>query len=194
VLAGAKGKAEAYQGYDFVFTRLHARYGTSITDDLVFKAADAIAGGREMMGAGGKLEVSAHADSYNNFQGRYAIRHEWTGKIECDKPERGRWGGPPTGDIAYEGVKPALDLAFAPRGKAKLAELVRKDIPEIDVKAAGAAPSTDSSGHSTKPANPTTAEDYKPSKKGGCGCATTGGPAGWLLALAVLGLVIRRKR
>src|SRR5262249_18555277 len=34
-------------GYDLVLTRLHARYGKDIKDDLHFKAADAIVGGRE---------------------------------------------------------------------------------------------------------------------------------------------------
>jgi MYXO-CTERM domain-containing protein len=188
VLGGEKGKPAPYQGYDFVLTRLHARYGTSITDDLVFKAADAIVGGREFVVdyKTGKLEEGARKDSVNNFQGRYAIRHEWTGAIKCDKPQRGIWGGPPTGDIAYEPPKAALDLAFAPRGNVKLGELVRKDIPEIDVKAAGA-------GAAPSPATPT-GDTYKPKKKGGCGCATSGGAAGWLLALVVFGLVIRRKR
>ena len=30
----------------------------------------------------------------NNFQGRYAIRHPWVGPIDCENPQRGRWGGP----------------------------------------------------------------------------------------------------
>jgi hypothetical protein len=29
----------------------------------------------------------------NNFQGRYIIRHPWTGEIACENP-RGQWGGP----------------------------------------------------------------------------------------------------
>ena len=38
VLDGPAGKATAYNGYDFVLTRLHARYGKTITEDLVFMA------------------------------------------------------------------------------------------------------------------------------------------------------------
>jgi MYXO-CTERM domain-containing protein len=195
VLGGAKGKVEPYQGYDFVFTRLHARYGTSITDDLVFKAADPIVGGREIRGADGALEHGAKADAMNNFQGRYAIRHDWTGPIKCDKPIRGRWGGPPDGQTD-EGPIPGLDLAFAPRGQAKLAELVRADVPELDVKAAGAGNATTT----TVPAEPPAqgAEDTaKPKKKSGCGCAT--GDAGStapmaLIALGILGSISRRRR
>src|SRR5262249_45142741 len=36
-------------GYDFVLTRLHARYGKDIKDDLQFVAADPIVGGREFV-------------------------------------------------------------------------------------------------------------------------------------------------
>jgi MYXO-CTERM domain-containing protein len=193
VLAGGKGKVAPYEGYDMVLTRLHARYGTSITDDLVFKAADAIVGGREFVidEKTGKLEEGSHKDSMNNFQGRYAIRHEWTGEVKCDNPVRHRWGGPP-GNVAYEPPKPALDLAFAPRGKVKLADLVRKDIPEIEIKASGAAPTAAPTATGDKaPADSTT---YKPSKKGGCGCSTGNGSATAVLALAVIGLLIRRKR
>jgi MYXO-CTERM domain-containing protein len=196
VLAGEKGKVSPYQGYDFVHTRMHARYGKDITDDLVFKAADPIAGGREFLVADGRLEEGAKKDASNNFQGRYAIRHEWTGPIKCDKPMRNRWGGPPSG-IAHEGVKPALDLAFAPRGQAKLAEMVRKDIPEIDVKAAGGAaqpapPTTATTPGSDPPPPVATGDQAK--KKTGCGCASgPGEPALVLVGLGVF-LAISRKR
>ncbi|MBA3454453.1 MAG: hypothetical protein H0T42_15285 [Deltaproteobacteria bacterium] len=43
-------------GMDFVLTRLHARYGKDITNDLEFKAAPPIVGGREFLTDGKKLE------------------------------------------------------------------------------------------------------------------------------------------
>jgi MYXO-CTERM domain-containing protein len=115
---------------DFVLTRLHARYGKdALGDDLVFKAAGAIVGGREVRDASGKLESGARPDSYNNFQGRYAIRHPWKGAIDCMSPKRGIWAGPPAGEAG--GLKVAQDLAFAPRGTLKLASVVQHDVPEI---------------------------------------------------------------
>ena len=82
----------------FVLTRLHARYDkTSLGEDLVFKAAPAIVGGREFLTDGNALEQGSSPDSMNNFQARYAIRHPWTGPIECSDPQRGVWGGPPLG-------------------------------------------------------------------------------------------------
>jgi hypothetical protein len=124
----------------FVLTRLHARYTKdSLGEDLVFKAAEPIAGGREFMGQNGKLEEGAVKGSgTNNFQGRYAMRHPWTGPIACENPRRGIWGGPPAGITGDARPKPALNLAFAPRGKLELASFVQKDVPEIGLK--GAAP------------------------------------------------------
>jgi len=43
-------------GSDLVLTRLHARYGKDITNDLVFKKADPIVGGREEGDDGGRFE------------------------------------------------------------------------------------------------------------------------------------------
>ena len=97
----------------FVLTRLHARYGAeSLGEDLVFRAAQPIVGGREG-GGPGRNEVGATLSSTNNFQARYIIRHPWEGPITCKNPQRGIWGGPPNG-----GEPPAIaarDLAFVPR-------------------------------------------------------------------------------
>jgi MYXO-CTERM domain-containing protein len=201
VLAGEPGKVAPYEGWDLVLTRLHARYGKTVTEDLVFKKAEAIVGGREHLQANGKLEERSQPSGQNNFQARYAIRHEWTGAITCKDPKRGRWGGPPNG-VAGGGVKPALDLAFAPRGKAQLPTLVRQDIPEIEVKAAGAAApvTSDSTGDKTGSATGTSVPEpgkQEPKKKTGCGCSTPSGEggAGALGFAAVVGLlIVRRKR
>jgi hypothetical protein len=133
----------------FTITRLHARYTKeSLGEDLVFKAAPGITGGREMRVADGNLEHGATPSSFNNFQGRYAIRHEWKGPIACANPRRGIWGGPPGmspwGTGAPPGpsqTKAARDTAFAPRGKLQLASFVRGDLSDLDVKGAAPAPS-----------------------------------------------------
>jgi MYXO-CTERM domain-containing protein len=126
----------------FTITRLHARYTKeSLGDDLVFRAAAPIVGGREFMSDDGKtLEHGSRPGSMNNFQGRYAIRHPWTGPITCEKPMRGRWGGPPESQSTGQGMRPmpAKDLAFAPRGGTPLASFLRSNVSELDIKAAGA--------------------------------------------------------
>ncbi len=133
VLAGDKGKAMPYERMDFVLTRLHARYGKTITDDLIFAAASPIVGGREHRGADGKLEERSSPSSVNNFQARYAIRHYWTGPITCRSPRRGIWGGPPGGGRPRP--TPGVGLAFAQRGKS-LPSLLVSNIPELGVRAA----------------------------------------------------------
>ena len=102
---------------DFVLTRLHARYGAeALGEDLVFQAAPAIQGGRETIGADGKIEQGAMVThGVNNFQARYVIRHPWTGPIECENPRRGVWGGPPPGVAGDNRPQVARDLAFVPR-------------------------------------------------------------------------------
>jgi hypothetical protein len=150
-----------------VLTRLHARYdSTTLTDDLVFKTAEPIVGGREFLTmatppgtdpkkAKVELEKSAKPSSYNQFQARYAIRHPWKGAIACANPRRGVWGGPPYEEItkgAKTGPVPATDLAAAPRGGVQLAKYVVSPVAELAMKIdgppAGSAPDgTFPSGH-----------------------------------------------
>ncbi len=117
------------QGY-YVLTRLHARYGKGdMKDDLRFKEAKAITGGRETWSKQG-LEYGAQPSAENYFQARYAIRHWWTGS--CQNPQRGVWGGPPDG--RYQQPIAASKVAFAPRGKMDLGSVIKRDLWEINYK------------------------------------------------------------
>jgi MYXO-CTERM domain-containing protein len=176
-------------GNDFVLTRLHARYGKDLRDDLSFKEAAPIVGGREHVidPQTQQLEQGAQAASMNNFQGRYAIRYPWTGPIDCPNPRRGVWGGPPNG--GRPPTKPALDLAFAPRGEVQLASaVVPTDLPEIGLKAGVleviAKPPAPAPTPETLPG--------APHGERGCGCQTNDPRGFWLLAL-VLGPALRRR-
>jgi hypothetical protein len=185
----------------FVITRLHARYSKDgVSEDLVFKTAPAIAGGRESRGPDGRLEERSVESPINNFQARYAIRHEWTGPIECANPVRGVWGGPPRGELAVS-PRAATDLAFVARGGTQLAAMVRQDVPEIGLTARPgptktAAPSPEAGAAAIDPAVPT----YQPKKrKQGCAVlAGTGGPSGPSTATIAmvlgLALLLRRRR
>jgi hypothetical protein len=124
-------------GGNFVLTRLHARYTKdSLGEDMVFREAASIAGGREFMGQGGKLEEGAVPYPMNNFQGRYAMRHPWTGPITCANPVRNRWGGPPSHvEASMRGTQPkaATNLAFVKRGGVELASFLQRDVPELGI-------------------------------------------------------------
>jgi MYXO-CTERM domain-containing protein len=202
----------------FVLTRLHARYGAdSLGEDLVFRKAEPIVGGREFMQSvpqsntqgtdERRLETGSQRGNVNNFQGRYAIRHPWKGPITCENPRRGIWGGPPAG-TAHGQTTVARDLAFAPREGAKLASFVRHDVPEIRLQGApitmarvthaGAAPQSDA-----KPTTPASAQDpaTTPAASTGCGACTVGENgtvrgSGVFLGVGVVmaGLLRRRRR
>jgi MYXO-CTERM domain-containing protein len=99
-------------GSDWVLTRLHTRYGRDdVGEDLVFRAAPPVTGGREVYTAARALEETARSADINNFQTRVAIRHPWTGPVACANPRRGQWGGPPDG--AEPPTRSAQHLAFA---------------------------------------------------------------------------------
>ncbi len=131
----------------FVLTRLHARYTRdALGEDLVLREAPVLEGGRERRGPAGALETTvtvvggAPHEGSNAFQGRYAIRHPWTGRITCEAPVRNVWGGPSNG-LDNGGAKPALGLAYAARENVQLASFLRSDVSSLGIVAAGAQPS-----------------------------------------------------
>jgi hypothetical protein len=171
-----------------VLTRLHVRYTKeTLGEDLVFKAAPPIVGGRETM-TNGALEKGAQPSSANNFQARYAVRHAWTGPIDCKDPRRGVWGGRP-GANRYDRPPPstATKLGLVKRASTDLASYVKQDIPEIGFKRG--------SSSSSSPSDPNA-----PSTKKGCtGCAMTERTdAAASVSLSLFGVAVlavrRRKR
>jgi MYXO-CTERM domain-containing protein len=184
----------------FVLTRLHARYSKeALGEDLVFRPADPIVGGREFVQSEGKLEEGSRPSDVNNFQARYAIRHPWEGPITCDNPRRGVWGGPPAGVGASSQVRPALDLAFAPRGNLTLPEMLRQNVPELALNAPVTTQALLQGASAVGATGAAAAAGAATEESGGCGsCSSTGMPAPITAAFALLALVgllqIRRPR
>ncbi len=136
-----------------VLTRLHTRYDAStLSEDLVFRAADPVAGGREfVVDQTGAIEKGAVKWAANNFQARYAIRHAWTAPITCANPKRGVWGGPHPGIDGPSGPVAATNLAAAPRGELKLASYVVSKVEELDLAKGAPAPAVVPSGNASEP-------------------------------------------
>jgi hypothetical protein len=167
--------------FGFTLTRLHTRYAKdALGQDLIFREAPPIVGGREEYGAV-EQDHGAKPGGTNNFQARYAVRHPWTGPIACSKPRRGVWGGPPAGTPGDMRPKAAQKIAFVQRGGVQLASLIRQSIPELGLTAPPGA--TPSGG---------------PSARGACGCevreATSAALPCTMAALAALVLGARRRR
>jgi hypothetical protein len=168
----------------FVMTRLHARYGKKdMKDDLRFREAKPVTGGREQWTKQG-IEYGAVPSEENYFQARYAIRHWWTGKIACKNPQRGVWGGPPDGRDTS--VIAASKVAFAPRGKVSVPDVIGRDLWEIGLKKTRPAPPAPKGPMLEKP-DPT----HPKTPKGSLGFG-----AGFLGVLMLLGAgsLLRRKR
>jgi hypothetical protein len=129
----------SWQPYGFVLTRLHYRYDKDgLDEDLVFRAAGPIVGGRGMPDQKGELgERRAQASSVNNFQGRYVILHRWEGKLACENPQRGTWGGPPGGPTPrpFAAGNTALQGTTTKTLTGQLPALIQTDIPELDLEA-----------------------------------------------------------
>ena len=112
---------------------MHARYGKDITNDLHFKTAPPVVGGREFMQENGKLEEGAKESSFNNFQGRYIIRHYWDKPVACKEPHYDQWGGAPGDPNARPKPTAAKGLATAPRGKVALRAEVQSPVPLLGI-------------------------------------------------------------
>nr|HEX4317697.1 DUF2330 domain-containing protein [Kofleriaceae bacterium] len=166
---------------NLTLTRLHARYGKGgAPDDLVFRQAAGITGGREDSVAG---NAASPADS-NDFQGRYIIRHRWTKPLTCSDPTFGVWGGP-WDDVAQQQVaagqspgqpQAAKQIAFAPRGGISLDSVVAQEVPAVGIH--GVPLPGGASG-----------------RVQGCSCEAGGGGGGaGALALGGLAMIVARRR
>ncbi|MEM6994128.1 MAG: DUF2330 domain-containing protein, partial [Myxococcota bacterium] len=185
---------------DFVLTRLHARYDSSnLGEDLIFRAADGIAGGRETVGADGQLEQGATPSSMNNFQARYAIRHRWEGLVECAEPRYGIWGGPPAElQRAVDPNSPAIarDLAFVDRS-AKLESFLTDRVVELDDGSAPKLPHGSAQAPDPDPIKPLRGGRSRGESNRGAGCAGCQGdsqPPIAALGVSFFLLAARRRR
>jgi len=189
---GLIGVLSAYAA-PLVITRLHVRYDkTTLGDDIVFRAVDPIAGGREVFAADAtRPEEGTKASPNNEFQARYTIRHSWAGPVACGTPVRGVWLTQPPAGTTASGPKTATSLASAPRGNIKLSSYVYAGLDDLK--------SWDEAGGYTKkvgaPPKKEDAPEAKP-KARACGCEV-GVHEESTAALATLGFValaIARRR
>ncbi len=197
----------------WTLTRLHARYTEKdLTEDLVFRKADAIVGGRgtpvglDVIEKGAMDEQSAQPSSQNNFQGRYIMLHEWEGEITCEFPQRGIWGGPPSSKSSSS-PGTAQNTAFVKREAALLDKsLITKELPKVAIGAKEEPPAKTESQPAAPPkdaaapdmatsANMTRTPAAQPKTTGGCAQSSGGTPAPLSLAgIALLGTLWLRRR
>lgn len=124
-------RAEVALPEPLVLTRLHLRLDrSSLHSDLSLRAAEPIRGGVEPR-PGDELESGARPAKKNRFQARYAIRHAYAGRVECDAPERGVWSdSPPGAGRPTPAPEIATDLAYVEPTTLPLARFTASPHPE----------------------------------------------------------------
>jgi hypothetical protein len=163
----------------YVVTRLHVRYGKdALGEDLVFKEAPPIEGGREDFGRQQQSQDAKPSTFGNQFQARYVIRHPWTGRVECRDPQWGTWGGPPDGRAAKTDA--AQNTAFASRNMQFTSFVV------------GAVESLGTNGTARMP--PRAKPALVPTPRGAWGSVTVGALVGLAVVCWLAGRSIRRSK
>jgi hypothetical protein len=169
-----------------ILTRLHARYSAdSAGEDLVFREAPPLGGGRGVPDPSGMLPRDDTSAGVSQFQARYVMLNPWTDPIACASPRRGIWGGPPAGREAPPPL-PATDLAHAKRGGLDLSAMI------ADVVAAAPPPATGAATPppATPPAPVPIERPRRPRRDNGCGT----GEATWRAAVILGALLLLRRR
>ena len=177
----------------WTLTRLHTRTTKGgLSEDLVFKKAPALYGGREWPRQGPIEKGSSTSSDRRNptwgtgsqFQGRYMMRNRWEGAVECDDPTYGVWQGPPAGEPF-----PQVGSAVSPNSGGttskgasdqSLSELLREDVESIGLES------------SNKP-EPRGANQASASASS-CGTTQGGAIPGALLGLAGIAGALRLRR
>ncbi len=135
--------------WNATLSRIHLRYEKdTVGEDLVFREAPGIVGGQPAWNDRGLVDPTemeqgvTQEGEWNQFRAHYLIKHYWTGKVDCENPNYGRWGGNP--DAENPGL-PETVSALSPNttgeevfkleklGKSQtpIAQVIEEDVPEI---------------------------------------------------------------
>lgn len=182
--------------HKYVVSRMHYRYDQKSlpTDPKIGPASGPIEGGvATPKGPKGEANTDVKAASANKFQVRYNNFHPWVPVIQCQNPERYRWGKAPRD---YRGLRKtwiAEDLTRKSRTQVKPAETVRTPIPSLGL---GLRPAPSASAAADAGAD--AGADAAAKASGKCGCSVPGAPAqsgllSALVALSALALARRRR-
>ena len=182
--------------HKYVVSRLHYRYDAkNLPKDPQLGAAVAASGGTaQPKGKDGEASTEIKTGDANKLQTRYNNFHPWVPVIQCQTPDRYRWG---KAGRDYRGLRKTWitdDLTRKSHTQIKPDVVVKTPIPDLGL---GMAPApTKATGGAGGPATPDAA-----AAKSGCGCrvganAPSGSSTPLALALAgALGLgLVRRRR
>jgi hypothetical protein len=171
---------------NYVITRLHHRYdASSLKQDVQVRAAEHVQGGLGTpSGPNGELPTSVEPAAQSRLQVRYSTVHPSKKVVQCENPQRWRWGQAPP---SYRGLRKtwtARDTAYKKRDRFALPEVIKSSVPALGISAAVAGA-------------PAAAAAPAPEEKSGCRLAPGRTPSGGGVGASLLGLALllwRRQR
>jgi hypothetical protein len=179
----------------YVITRLHHRYDAqTLTADIELKSAGPVKGGVGVpVGPSAEAPEAVEPARENRLQIRYNFGYPSKKVVQCEAPQRWRWGIPPA---SYRGLRKtftARDPAYKKRDRFPLESVIKSSVPVLGI---AAAPPPAEEAAPVKPA-----PEQKPAAKES-GCALTSGQlaarqasAGGTGLIGLLaGVLIRRRR
>jgi MYXO-CTERM domain-containing protein len=185
--------------HKYVLSRMHYRYDDKSlpSDPKIGPASGAVEGGvAQPKGQKGDAASDVKAADQNKYQVRYNNFHPWVPVIQCQNPERYRWGKSPPD---YRGLRKtwiAEDLTRKSRTQIKAASMIQSPIPSLGITGIAPAPAASAA---IADAGADAGADGAAKSSGKCGCSVPGAPSehgllamlGGLFGLAVAG---RRRR
>lgn len=177
----------------YLLSRLHYRYdAASLPEDPVIGPAN---GGVEAgvdLPKGPKREISTEVKttSATRFQTRYNHFHPWKPVIQCENPDRGKWGKSPPDYRGLRKIWIADDLSRKSRTQIKPASVILTPLPSLGLTPAASGGELADAG--------VDAGTEAATSGGKCGCVVPGGSNSTAAGAAALGLIAalawRRRR
>jgi hypothetical protein len=180
--------------HKYVVSRLHYRYDAQslVNDPKIGPASGPIEGGvAQPKGQKADASTEVKPAQQNKFQVRYNNFHPWVPVIQCQNPERYRWGKAPRD---YRGLRKtwiAEDLTRKSRTQIKPAAMVKTPIPGLGL--TGVAPAASASAADAGP----DAGGGSAAPSGKCAFGVPGADtkrAFRFVSIALLALVLLRRR
>jgi hypothetical protein len=176
--------------HKYVVSRMHYRYdaATLPNDPKIGSAGGHVQGGIWIpKGQKGEVPTEVKEASEDKLQTRYNNFHPWVPKIQCENPDRYRWGKAPRDYRGLRKIWVAEDLSRKNRKQIKPAAVVQTAIPDLGLGTASAATQT-----GIADAGVDGGADAAAGKDGKCGCRVPGGErtSSGLLLLAGLSAVL----
>jgi len=119
----------------YVITRLHHRYDAQgLPADIELRAAGAVRGGVALP-AGPSAEASSAVETApdNRLQIRYNAAYPSKKVVQCEAPQRWRWGIPPASYRGLHKTWTARDLAYKKRDRFVLKDVIKSGVPELGI-------------------------------------------------------------